>query len=130
MKCEFILEPKYRHVDGRPVSRCKRLGCNQYAFALPPVNAECRAPHFAAGTAFANVVKKVSRGRLSSEKCEGCGRRRKKWDRRISFAFPFFVYLFLVWLGTGPLKRLKMGIREPLPDRLKECLRIGLIRKV
>lgn len=130
MKCKFIATD-YRHVDGRPVSRCSRAGCNQYALAeAGAVEANCRAPHFALGDAAAAIFKKVSKGRLDSEKCAECGRKRRKWNRRFSFAFPYFVYLFLVWLGTGPLKRFGKGIREPLPDRLQECLRIGLIRKV
>ena len=144
MKCEFILTP-YKNRDGRPVSRCRREGCDQIAFQLPErVVAQCRAPQWAAGDAAAVVLGKVgvtkktwpvikhrilrtvglAKASSIPTPCD-CDRRRKAWNRRLSFAWPFWVYraLVLAWkISAG-----KFG-RPPAVDRIAEGLRIGLIR--
>lgn len=139
MKCEFILT-NYRHVDGRPVSKCRRVGCDQIAFQVPwNVHATCHAPQWAAGDAAAGFFAKcgvtketwpkikhrllvaigLRRADTAPTPCN-CETRRKSWNRWISFPLPAFVYWFLVWRGW----------RSPAADRISEGVRRGLIRRV
>lgn len=122
--CKFVATP-YETLNGRPVSRCSRPGCDAVLFNAPTLCAAmCRAPQFNGGEMVAALAKKV--GITEKPGC-GCRGRRDRWNRKFSYPLPAFVHKLLVlarrlrgWWKSQPY--------VPPRSRIDRLLEAGKIR--